>query len=193
MAKMIYKESVVNWIKFLLSILSKTQTEPLPSNFKYILEDQNRFAAWSNTEKGIVKCTLNTLKDAANELPPENFEEITNQYIEFETGWISLDTLRLEVIEELSPVNETKQPEEKPNKSSRKGLKLAVSLLENRITLLEQQNMRLTSLLSNWMGKTKKYAAKADKETQALFKTEMLEFQQRLHWAALEEGKNNDR
>ena len=193
MAKFIYKQSVVNWIKLLTSILSKTHTRSLPIDFKGILEDQHRFAGWANIDEGITKCTLNTLKVAANELPPENYDEITNQYFEFKTGWDSLNKLRIKVIDHISKVNETPQPEEKPNKTTNKGLRNTVSLLEERNNILEQQNMRLTSLLSNWMGKAKHYAAKADKETRELFKTEMLEFQQRLHWVDTEKDKNNER
>ncbi len=182
MPKIKYQKTVISWVTLLTSIIDKNYKGVVPDNFTFTLVDQHRFAKWEDKDRDIYKSTLNTLKSAAKEIPQETFECSTNFPIELKTGWDKLNYLRLEAIKSLSSPSEI-QEIEKPNKSTKAGLKLTVDLLENRVSILEAHNMRLTSLLSTWIGKTKKYADKADTETKELFKKEISELRQRLTWS----------
>jgi len=116
------------------SLLLEIIREPL--NFKGIealllaLKSQAGLAKFSDTEKGILSCSLNTLKSASESLLDRGFKE--------------LDELRInakDAIEEATIGN-------KATKTTRTGLRQAVNELESKLNTSRKSNFLLTTMIT---------------------------------------------
>jgi hypothetical protein len=109
-------------------------------SLKSALRSQGALAKYSNSERGIASCTLNTLKSASESL--------------LERGFIELDELRINAKDAI----ESAVIGNKATKSTRTGLMHKVNDLEYELCIMQKSNFLLTAIIDELRGELKKMA-----------------------------------
>ena len=141
----------INSVLSLINLLEEIKAKPYEfiqddELFK-VLKRQSELASYSNNEKGITGCSLNTVKRICNEW----------LYFEFE----ELDRLRNTAFEKLQGAKEL---DKKPDKRSRAGLAVENRHLKNQNCSLEQTNFLLIKCCTDAIGDMRSIAS-GDSET----------------------------
>jgi hypothetical protein len=117
-----------------------------PENFKatepliLALKSQMALAKFTDGERGIVACSLNTVKSAAERI--------------LDRGFTELNELRINAHDAIMAAIEG----EKANRTTRTGLKLTVSDLETKLNITKKSNFLLTMIVSELRAELKKIA-----------------------------------
>ncbi|OUS03272.1 hypothetical protein A9Q81_07755 [Gammaproteobacteria bacterium 42_54_T18] len=124
--------------------LKEITGDPVPFkddlSLKSALKSQGGLAKYSNSERGIASCSLNTLKSASESL--------------LERGFLELDELRVNAKDAIESVFVGK----KATKTTRTGLKHKVVDLEHELCTMQKSNFLLTTIISELRGGLKKMA-----------------------------------
>ncbi|HCG6603361.1 TPA: hypothetical protein NJ227_000670 [Vibrio parahaemolyticus] len=121
-----------------------------PENFasseqlRKALKSQMGLAKFEDEDRGIVACSLNTVKSTSEAL--------------FDRGFIELDELRNNAKDAI----EKSILGEKTNKATRTGLKYKVKQLEQQLEVTQQSNFLLTSIISEMRAQLKRMSESED-------------------------------
>jgi len=135
-------------------LLKEVIGEPVPFKddhlLKSALRSQGGLAKYSNPERGIALCSLNTLKSASEFL--------------LDRGFLELDELRINAKDAI----EVSVVANKATKGTRVGLRHKVDDLESELCIMKKSNFLLTTIISELRAELKKMA----------FSTESREFRE---------------
>ncbi|WP_341661046.1 hypothetical protein [Vibrio sp.] len=113
---------------------------------KSALKSQGNLAKYTDEDRDITACSLNTLKNASESL--------------LERGFSELDYLRKSALD--SPENSMIDVDSKVNKSTKVGLRNMVDELETSLLKMRQSNFLLTIMISELRGDLKRMAESDD-------------------------------
>ena len=138
------QKKVIETKSLLLEIIKE------PSKFRNIkaltpvLKSQSGLAKFSDSERDIVSCSLNTLKSASESL--------------LDRGFIELDELRINAKNAIEAV----VVGNKATKSTQTGLRHKVDELESKLSTVQKSNFLLTTIISELRSELKKMAHSND-------------------------------
>lgn len=134
------------------------------------LKVQGKLAKWLDNERGIVPCSLNTLKTSAKDV--------------LDGGYNRLDQFRINALDAIEGHVEQKN---RSNKNTKMGLKKKVKELEREVLIVKQQNTILVHLVCDLKEKAAKYAMKAPDLTRAQCEKDMRGVEAKINFAANED------
>ena len=141
-------QKITNTKALLLEIIKNPEdfktTEPL----KLALKSQMAFAKFTDEERGIEACSLNTVKSASERI--------------LDRGFTELNDLRINAQDAIMAAIK----EEKPNKTTKTGLKLTVSDLETKLDITKKSNFLLTMIISELRAELKEIAFSSNSKKQ---------------------------
>jgi hypothetical protein len=142
--------------ELLITVINEPSKSQANAKLKEALKVQSKLAKWEDEALGITQCSLNTLKNSAENV--------------IDGGYRFIDNLRLNALLAIEQHSERKKSS---NKTSKAGLSKRVSELEHSNRVLEQQNKMLVDLLVNLKGKALEFANDGSDITKTLCKREM--------------------
>ena len=122
------------------------------------LNSQGALTKLEDVHRGIVPCSLNTQKSAAERV--------------IDNGYDTIDLLRRNAQQAIKDAAEIHK---KSNKTTRAGQKKRIEELENDVALLEHQNLLLISLVQQLKSKLQHYANSNDEQLSANVKKDLVE------------------
>lgn len=134
------QQKVLETKELLREIIQEPENFRGSDTLKIALKSQQGLAKFEDEERGIVSCSLNTLKSSSEAL--------------LERGFVELDELRNNARGAIDKVIFS----EKPNKSTRAGLKLKVTELERQLAITQQSNFLLTTIIMGMRSHLKQMA-----------------------------------
>lgn len=141
-------KKIVETKKLLLEIVKEPQHFKAVERLKLALKSQMMLAKFTDEERGIVGCSLNTLKNVSEGL--------------LDRGFLELDELRINARNAIMGAIEG----EKANKSTRTGLKHKVSNLESKLNIANKRDFLLTMMITELRAELKKMALSNDSAEQ---------------------------
>lgn len=136
----INQQKVIETKALLKEIISEPVSFKDDISLKSGLKSQGGLAKYSNSERGIAPCSLNTIKSASESL--------------LERGFIELDELRVNAKHAI----ENTVIGNKATRSTRTGLKNMVDGLGHELCIMRKSNFLLTTIISELRGDLKKMA-----------------------------------
>jgi hypothetical protein len=136
----INQQKVIETKALLKEVISEPVSFKDDISLKSGLKSQGGLAKYSNSERGIAPCSLNTIKSASESL--------------LERGFIELDELRVNAKDAIKGV----VVGNKTTKSTRSGLRYMVDNLEYELIIMKKSNFLLSTIISELRGDLKKMA-----------------------------------
>ncbi|EDM67818.1 hypothetical protein PE36_17675 [Moritella sp. PE36] len=140
----INQKKVIETKALLLDIIKEPSRFKEDDRLRPALKSQNGLAKYTNIERGIASCTLNTLKSASEPLLVRGFTELD------ELRNSAKDTIESAILGD------------KATKSTRTGLRNKIDKLEAQLSTMQKSDFLLTVLITELRGELKKMAHSSD-------------------------------